>query len=137
MINRSEVVGRPLAALLANDGAKTYSVDLDGILQFHRTPGRMKHRVTSTDLRLEEVLPKSDIVISGVPKKEYKVPTKLIKQGAFVVDFSSEGNFEDDIVDRASIYIGKIGSMTIVMLQRNLLRLYDYRRDAAMRFRVY
>ncbi|XP_074598404.1 uncharacterized protein LOC141853079 [Brevipalpus obovatus] len=137
VINRSEVVGRPLAALLANDGAKTYSVDLDGILQFHRAPGRMKHRVTGTDLRLEEVLPKSDVIISGVPKRGYRVPSKLIKQGAFVIDFSSEGNFEDDVVDRASVFVGKIGSMTIVMLQRNLMRLYDYRRDAAMRFRFH
>ena len=36
IINRSEVVGRPLAALLANDGAKVYSVDEFGLLQFDR-----------------------------------------------------------------------------------------------------
>ena len=39
VINRSEVVGRPLAALLANDGAKVYSVDEKGILEFHRGIG--------------------------------------------------------------------------------------------------
>jgi methylenetetrahydrofolate dehydrogenase (NAD+) len=31
IINRSEIVGRPLAALLANDGARVYSVDIDSI----------------------------------------------------------------------------------------------------------
>ncbi|THH12842.1 hypothetical protein EW146_g7314 [Bondarzewia mesenterica] len=31
VINRSEVVGRPLAALLANDGARVFSVDIDSI----------------------------------------------------------------------------------------------------------
>jgi methylenetetrahydrofolate dehydrogenase (NAD+) len=36
IINRSEVVGRPLAALLANDGARVYSVDEFGILRFDR-----------------------------------------------------------------------------------------------------
>ena len=36
IINRSEVVGRPLAALLANDGACIYSADEFGILKFHR-----------------------------------------------------------------------------------------------------
>ena len=36
VINRSEVVGRPLAALLANDGAKVYSCDEFGILKFDR-----------------------------------------------------------------------------------------------------
>lgn len=30
VINRSEVVGRPLAALLANDGARVLSVDING-----------------------------------------------------------------------------------------------------------
>jgi hypothetical protein len=30
-ISRSEVVGRPLAALLANDGARVFSVDIDSI----------------------------------------------------------------------------------------------------------
>lgn len=29
--SRSEVVGRPLAALLANDGARVFSVDIDTI----------------------------------------------------------------------------------------------------------
>lgn len=34
IINRSEIVGRPLAAMLANDGANVYSVDIDSIYQF-------------------------------------------------------------------------------------------------------
>ncbi|KAI6962639.1 methylenetetrahydrofolate dehydrogenase, partial [Hortaea werneckii] len=36
VINRSEVVGRPLAALLANDGAEVYSVDITGVQKFSR-----------------------------------------------------------------------------------------------------
>lgn len=28
VINRSEIVGRPLAAMLANDGADVYSIDI-------------------------------------------------------------------------------------------------------------
>lgn len=39
IINRSEVVGRPLAALLANDGAKVFSVDIENVQEFHRGPG--------------------------------------------------------------------------------------------------
>ena len=34
IINRSEIVGRPLAAMLANDGATVYSVDLHSIYKF-------------------------------------------------------------------------------------------------------
>lgn len=36
VINRSEVVGRPLAALMANDGAEVYSIDVNDILFMHR-----------------------------------------------------------------------------------------------------
>jgi methylenetetrahydrofolate dehydrogenase (NAD+) len=47
IINRSEIVGRPLAALLANDGAKVYSVDINGIQEFDRGTGLSlkKHEV--------------------------------------------------------------------------------------------
>ena len=31
IVNRSETVGRPLAALLANDGACVYSIDVSGV----------------------------------------------------------------------------------------------------------
>jgi methylenetetrahydrofolate dehydrogenase (NAD+) len=34
IINRSEIVGRPLAAMLANDGATVYSVDVNSIYMF-------------------------------------------------------------------------------------------------------
>jgi methylenetetrahydrofolate dehydrogenase (NAD+) len=34
IINRSEIVGRPLAAMLANDGATVYSIDLHSIYKF-------------------------------------------------------------------------------------------------------
>lgn len=34
IINRSEIVGRPLAAMLANDGATVYSVDINSIYVF-------------------------------------------------------------------------------------------------------
>lgn len=34
IINRSEIVGRPLAAMLANDGATVYSCDVDSIYKF-------------------------------------------------------------------------------------------------------
>lgn len=34
VINRSEIVGRPLAAMLANDGAEVYSVDINSIYLF-------------------------------------------------------------------------------------------------------
>ena len=34
VINRSEIVGRPLAAMLSNDGATVYSIDINSIYKF-------------------------------------------------------------------------------------------------------
>lgn len=82
VVNRSEIVGRPLAALLANDGASVYSVDIDGIQHYTRGEGiKMKrHHSVDTELKLEEVVPKSDVVITGVPTKSYKFPVNLLKE---------------------------------------------------------
>ncbi|KAI9690757.1 MAG: NAD-dependent 5,10-methylenetetrahydrafolate dehydrogenase [Bogoriella megaspora] len=126
VINRSEVVGRPLAALLANDGATVYSVDVTGVQIFSRGEGlrKRRHEVTEAeDFNLERCLPLSDVVISGVPGEAFKVPTQLVKSGACCVNFSSEKNFTPDIKEKASIYVPAIGKVTIVILLRNLLRI--------------
>ena len=141
MINRSEVVGRPLAALLANDGANVYSVDINGVQQFHRGEGLRKRRHEVTEKpgwTLEDCLPVSDVVISGVPGEKYKVPLNLLRQGAVCINFSSERvsidyaeiqilklidyqNFSPEVKEKASIYVPAIGKVTIVVLLRNLL----------------
>jgi methylenetetrahydrofolate dehydrogenase (NAD+) len=127
VINRSEVVGRPLAALLANDGASVYSVDLDGVQQFTRGQGLKKRRYDVHEKlgwELEDCLPLSDVVISGVPGDKFKVPTELIRDGAVCINFSSEKNFVgDQVKEKASIYVPAIGKVTIAVLLRNLLRL--------------
>ena len=92
VINRSEVVGRPLAALLANDGARVYSVDIMDIQEFSRGEGLRKRRHEVTEKpgwKLEDCLPLSDVVISGVPGENYKVPVKLLRDGAVCINFSS------------------------------------------------
>lgn len=125
MINRSEVVGRPLAALLANDGANVYSVDVDGVQLFTRGKGikREKHEVHEVPgWERKDCLPLSDVVISGVPGNSFKVEPELLKQGAVCVNFSSEKNFDGPAVkEHASIYVPAIGKVTIAVLLRNLL----------------
>ncbi|KAK0867181.1 Methylenetetrahydrofolate dehydrogenase [NAD(+)] [Friedmanniomyces endolithicus] len=130
VINRSEVVGRPLAALLANDGAEVYSVDITGVQHFSRGSGlkKQKHEVRDMDgWSLEQCLPISDVVVSGVPNEAYKVPTHLIREGAVCINFSSEKNFTPDVKERAAIYVPAIGKVTILILLRNLLRLAQNR----------
>lgn len=124
VINRSEVVGRPLAALLANDGAKVYSVDLDGVDIFTRGQGikAPRHEVHKQEgLELKDCLPLCDVVISGVPGSTYKVPLELVRDGAVCINFSSDRNFDPAVKDKASIYVPAIGKVTIAVLLRNLL----------------
>ncbi|CDR98791.1 hypothetical protein [Sporisorium scitamineum] len=154
VINRSEVVGRPLAALLSNDGAKVYSVDIDSIQEFNKRAAepsgepqgrarseivkkahaqntasqlRPHHVVRNCSMTAEECIRASDVVIAGVPSANYKIETEWIKPGAVCVNFSSEKNFKPDVRTRASMYLPAIGKTTIAMLQRNLLRLVEYR----------
>lgn len=107
-MNRSEVVGRPLAALLANDGATVYSVDITGVQKFTRGEGIKKRMHEVVDLEgktLKDVAPLCDVVICGVPGESYKLDTSLLREGAVCVNFSSQ-----KVSRTACYYIG--GSMT-------------------------
>ena len=93
VVNRSEVVGRPLAALLANDGACVYSVDITGIQKFYRGTGLKlgRHEVEDVEGKeLKDIVPLCDTVISGVPGDKYKFDTSLLRDGAVCINFSSE-----------------------------------------------
>lgn len=124
VINRSEVVGRPLAALLANDGACVYSVDINDVQTFTRGEGLRKRRHEVEEKpgwTIKDCLPISDVVISGVPGDTYKVPLEHMRAGAACINFSSERNFTPEVKEKASIYVPAIGKVTIVVLLRNLL----------------
>ncbi|KAI4219848.1 MAG: hypothetical protein L6R36_008033 [Xanthoria steineri] len=132
IVNRSEVVGRPLAALLANDGASVYSVDVTGVQQYTRGEGikKSRHDVVDKDgWTLEDCVPLSDVVISGVPGEDFKFPTRLLKEGAICINFSTEKNFGPEVKDKASIYVPAVGKVTIIVLLRNLLRIVENRKS--------
>ncbi|KIK03138.1 hypothetical protein K443DRAFT_676985 [Laccaria amethystina LaAM-08-1] len=145
VINRSEVVGRPLAALLANDGARVLSVDIDSIHEYTKRPRvatnpsseptlaqkyHPRHIVHPSNLTLEECLAISDVVVSAVPSPSYKVKTALLKDGCICLNVASDKNFEKDVRDKASLYIPAVGKVTILMLLRNLLRLQQYQQTS-------
>ncbi|CEP60733.1 methylenetetrahydrofolate dehydrogenase (NAD(+)) LALA0_S01e17722g [Lachancea lanzarotensis] len=133
VVNRSEIVGRPLAALLANDGAVVYSIDINNIQRFTRGEGLkfQKHQVedlgTYSDAALKEYCSDADVVITGVPSESYKIPTEYIKEGAVCVNFSSHKNFDDSVKSKAALYVPSTGKVTISMLLRNMLRLVENR----------
>jgi len=92
VVNRSEVVGRPLAALLANDGAEVYSVDITGVQRFSRGSGLKKQKHETEDMEdwgLQQCLALSDVVISGVPGDQFQIPTSILREGAVCINFSS------------------------------------------------
>ncbi|MCJ1386510.1 NAD-dependent 5,10-methylenetetrahydrafolate dehydrogenase, partial [Xylographa soralifera] len=135
IVNRSEVVGRPLAALLANDGACVYSVDVTGIQQFTRGEGIKNKRhdvIEKKGWTLEDCVPLSDVVISGVPGVSYKFPIHLLREGTVCINISSEKNFDANVKDKASIYVPSIGKTTIAILLRNQLRLVENRREISL-----
>ncbi|KAK7049719.1 Methylenetetrahydrofolate dehydrogenase [NAD(+)] [Paramarasmius palmivorus] len=137
VINRSEVVGRPLAALLANDGARVFSVDIESIQEYTKRPTaadpssarqyHLRHVVHPSNLSLQECLALSDVVVSAVPSASYKVATAWLKDGCICVNVAAEKNFETNVREKASLYIPAVGKVTILMLLRNLLRLQHYK----------
>lgn len=129
VINRSEVVGRPLAAMLANDGARVHSLDLTGPLTFEPAIGRHAHDVRSSDIDRRAALAASDVVISAVPSRDFElVRAEEVKEGAVCVDVAELTNFDPSVRERASVFVPRVGPLTVAMAARNLVRLASARR---------
>jgi methylenetetrahydrofolate dehydrogenase (NADP+) / methenyltetrahydrofolate cyclohydrolase len=119
IFNRSEVVGRPLASMMAHDGATVYSFDLDGVMLIEK--GRSK----GTKITRQEALATSDIVITGVPSNNFElIRAEEIREETICVNFSTVKNFEKDAIEKAKFFIPRVGPMTVTMALRNTLRLY-------------
>lgn len=131
IVNRSEIVGRPLAALLANDGAIVFSVDVNNVQKFTRGESLkfIKHHVEDLGPYSEDLLKQccadADVIITGVPSPKYKFPTEYVRDGTVCINFSSEKNFDESIKTKASLYVPMTGKVTISMLLRNMLRLIE------------
>merc|ERR1711974_7565 len=122
VVNGSVVVGRPVAVMLANDGATVYSIDIDNIYIFRR--GKLD--VPPAGTSMEEVVQGADIVILGVPSESYKLDASLIKENAVVINVSTFKNIDEKalLAQRPGVrYMGQIGKVTVAMLERNLMRL--------------
>jgi methylenetetrahydrofolate dehydrogenase (NADP+)/methenyltetrahydrofolate cyclohydrolase len=125
VFNRSEVVGRPLASMMANDGADVISFDVDGPLRFHPDDDGGAYRVEETPIDRAAALAQADIVITGVPAHDFPlVRARELKPGAICLNFSTLRNFDADIDEAASVFIPRVGPMTVTMALRNTVRLY-------------
>jgi methylenetetrahydrofolate dehydrogenase (NADP+) / methenyltetrahydrofolate cyclohydrolase len=119
IFNRSEVVGRPLAAMLAHDGARVYSFDVDGPLLYELK------QTLPTSVTRAQALAESDVVITGVPSASFPlVEARELKEGVSVINFSHVKNLAPDVGERAGKLLRRVGPITVAMLLRNTLRLY-------------
>ena len=126
VFNRSEVVGRPLASMLANDGATVTSFDIDGPLLFVPGHGDEPHSVRETSVDRAAALAEADIIITGVPSRAFqRIAASEFRDGAICVNFSTFANFEPDAREKASVFVPRVGPMTVTMALRNTLRLYQ------------
>ena len=70
---------------------------------------------------------KSSIVITGVPAKSYRLPTEWIQPNTIVVNVASYKNVDEATLLQIPgvIYIPQVGKVTVAMLERNVIRLFD------------
>jgi len=127
IVNRSEIVGRPLAVMLASNGAKVYSIDdTSTVLKFWPRGGRLQR---CQNLSLQECLSQSTILVTGVPHEEFKIPISYIRPNTTVVNVSEFHNVnEEDLMNRTDItYIPQVGKVTVAILEENLIQLHRQR----------
>ena len=131
VFNRSDLVGRPLAAMLANDGARVHSLDIDGAVTFEPAIGRHTHDVRDSGIDRAGALAEADVIISAVPSKSFElVRGDEIRAGAICVDVAEHTNFDESVLERASVFVPRVGPLTIAMATRNLVRLGAVRQAA-------
>ena len=120
IFNRSEVIGRPLAVMMSNDGARVYSFDENGPLVFENA------KPQETGISRAEALISSDIVITGVPSDKFeKIRPAEITADTVCLNFSSVPNFSEEFEDYPGTFIPRVGPMTVAMCIRNTVRLFQ------------
>lgn len=131
VFNRSEVVGRPLAHMLANDGAEVFSFDVDSCYQV-TAGGSEKRNRDGEDPDRAGALAVSDIIITGVPDQAFRrIHRHEISPGCMCLNFASVRNFSEDVIGHCAVYVPRVGPMTVTMVIRNALRLAINRGRAA------
>mmetsp|Transcript_3558 Transcript_3558/g.10115 ORF Transcript_3558/g.10115 Transcript_3558/m.10115 type:complete len:501 (-) Transcript_3558:1143-2645(-) len=126
IVNRSEIFGRPLAAMLANDGATVYSVDIESILIF--SEGGRTQRCKEYEISLEDCVRQSSVVVSAVPNDKFHIPVEWLQENSTVVNVAREKNIDEDDLRNTEtpgiLYIPQVGQVTVALLEHNLVQLH-------------
>jgi methylenetetrahydrofolate dehydrogenase (NAD+) len=66
--------------------------------------------------------------VLGVPSLKFRLPVEAIQPNSVVINFSLSKNIDEDALMKivGIKYVAGIGKVTVAMLKRNLLRLYQY-----------
>lgn len=69
----------------------------------------------------------SSVVVTGVPTKDYRLPTEWIQPGTTVVNVASFKNVDEERLLQIPgvVYVPLVGKVTVAMLERNLVRLFE------------
>ncbi|OGY16249.1 MAG: hypothetical protein A2785_01505 [Candidatus Chisholmbacteria bacterium RIFCSPHIGHO2_01_FULL_49_18] len=124
VVGRSEIVGKPLAHVLAQRGALVSLCASTGVVAKSR--GKQLFAVRSHQ-SLASALTDAEVVVSASGKPRL-ITGERLKQGVVVVDVGSpEGDIDFDTVKRKASFItpvpGGVGPVTVVSLLENLLLL--------------
>lgn len=65
--------------------------------------------------------------MTGVPTKDYRLPTEWIAPHSTIVNVSSFKNVDEEALLQIPgiVYVPRVGKVTVAMLERNLMRLFD------------
>jgi methylenetetrahydrofolate dehydrogenase (NAD+) len=123
IVNRSEILGRPLAAMLANQGAHVFSIDEHSVVLQFRPGGRLRRM---NDMSLDKCLKESSIVVSAVPSPTFTLPLRFISPNSIVINVSEYENVPEDIIHEVPnvIFIPRVGKVTVATLEHNLVELH-------------
>jgi len=79
-----------------------------------------------TSISHAAIVLQSNIVITGVPTKSYRLPTEWIQPNTTVANVASFKNVDEEALLKIEgvTYIPMVGKVTVAMLERNLMRLY-------------
>ena len=69
----------------------------------------------------------SNIVVTGVPTKNYRLPTEWVQENTTVVNVASFKNVDEESLLKVKgvVYVPMVGKVTVAMLERNLVRLFE------------
>ena len=68
--------------MLANDGSLVYSVDVDSIMLLERG------KIHPTTKSVEQAVRASDVVVTGVPDRDFKLQSDWVRPGCTVLNIS-------------------------------------------------